>query len=153
MLLVHSPAFTRSATSTTRRAVLSTSAISVSATVSVRACGVCISRMLRALSASTSKLSYPTETVEVARSFGIFSSSAASTFSLEPSRPSALANASACCATVSGLRFFTRVTVKCSSRRFCRSSGSALYKMTDGFMLISVDFKRIQAWRAPTGSC
>jgi hypothetical protein len=43
--------------------------------------------------------------VEVARSFGIFSSSAASTFSLEPSRPSAWANASACCETVSGRRF------------------------------------------------
>jgi hypothetical protein len=60
----------------------------------------------------------PHGNVEVARSFGIFSSRATSTFSLEPSRPSALANASACCATVSGLRFFTCVTVKCSSRRF-----------------------------------
>ena len=48
---------TRSATSTTRRAVLNTSAITVSATVSVSTVGVCINSTLRALRASTSKLS------------------------------------------------------------------------------------------------
>ena len=35
-------------------------------------------------------------------------------------------NAAACCETVSGRRFFTCVTVKCCSRRCCRSSGSVL---------------------------
>ena len=45
------------ATSTTRRDVLSPSAITVSATVSVSTVGVCISSTLRAFSASTSKLS------------------------------------------------------------------------------------------------
>ena len=44
--------------------------------------------------------------------FGIFSNKAVSTVSLEPNSPSALANASACCCTVSGCRLGTRVTVK-----------------------------------------
>ncbi len=101
MLCVHWPAFTHSASSTTRRADARISENTVSAVDSVSTSGVCASTMPRRVRSATSNWSKPTEMVDKAFSRRAPSSIAGVIFTLEPMPPSASFKAAtnvSCCA-------------------------------------------------------